>query len=84
MENEIKLNNEDFKGDPNERVTKEVTWSGKSLDDMIEVEREKKASYDKGVSDGRATQAILELHGRDRFLEGLKKKKDRVRQGGES
>jgi hypothetical protein len=30
-------------------------------------------AYEKGVSDGRATQAILELQGRERFLKKLKK-----------
>lgn len=45
------------------------------------VERVETEAFDKGVKEGRAAQAMIEVQARERFLEELKKK-DRIQQGG--
>ena len=41
-------------------------------DKLEKAETKRKAAYECGLSDGAAKQAILEIQGRDKFLEGLK------------
>jgi len=64
---------------PRERMDGSIEFSRRELDELkklkAEVERLKQhahAEYQRGLEEGRATQAILEIQGRERFLNELK------------
>ncbi len=47
--------------------------------EIAQVKRDKMVLYNKGVEDGRSTQAILEIQGRDRFVEGVREETKRLK-----